>query len=141
MAASLALLFARSSPDGVLLLDAAGDLPAALGVADDGRLGLADWLASDAPDAAGLARLEVEASPGVRLVPWHGPPSLSLSPDLDANSDNEATPASVKANGPPADPQSTTTGRGSAASTVSNACGAHDRPASRPLPGRVSLVC
>lgn len=74
VAASLALLFARSSPDGVLLLDASGDLPAALGVPEADRLGLADWLALDQPDAAALARLELDAAPGLRLVPWHGPP-------------------------------------------------------------------
>lgn len=85
VAASLALLFARSSPDGVLLLDAAGDVPAALGVPDEERLGLADWLQSESPDAAGLARLEVDAAPGVRVVPWHGGPAPGAPPgDVDA---------------------------------------------------------
>lgn len=73
VAASLALLFTHSSPRGVLLLDAAGDVAPALGVDDEGRQGLADWLASPEADAAGLGRLELDAAPGLRLVPWRGP--------------------------------------------------------------------
>ncbi|MDQ1437366.1 MAG: hypothetical protein QOK43_995 [Acidimicrobiaceae bacterium] len=77
VAASLALLFARSSPNGVLLLDAAGDLPGVLGLDHGERPGLADWLVIADADAAALARLEIDAAPGLRLVPWRaglGPP-------------------------------------------------------------------
>jgi cellulose biosynthesis protein BcsQ len=73
VAASLALLLSRSSSDGVLLIDAAGDLPAALGVPDDDALGLADWLVADDPGPGALGRLELDVSPGLRLIPWHGP--------------------------------------------------------------------
>jgi cellulose biosynthesis protein BcsQ len=72
VAASLALLFSHSSPPGVLLLDSAGDAAPALGIDDGGRPGLADWLASDDADAAALARLELEVTPTLRMVPWHG---------------------------------------------------------------------
>jgi MinD-like ATPase involved in chromosome partitioning or flagellar assembly len=87
VAASLALLFARSSPDGVLLVDAAGDLPAALGaLADDhDRPGLAQWLTSEDPTPASLARLELEVAPGLGLVPWTGSGGASAADvQLDA---------------------------------------------------------
>lgn len=72
VAASLALLFSHSSPSGALLLDSAGDAAPALGIDDGNRPGLADWLASDDADAAALARLEVEVTPMLRMVPWRG---------------------------------------------------------------------
>ncbi|MDQ1445985.1 MAG: hypothetical protein QOI20_2449 [Acidimicrobiaceae bacterium] len=87
VAASLALLFARSSPNGVLLLDAAGDLPGVLGVDHGERPGLADWLGIADADAAALARLEVDAAPGLRLVPWRaglGPPGDVAAPEVVA---------------------------------------------------------
>jgi Mrp family chromosome partitioning ATPase len=50
-----------------LLVDLAGDLPAALGIADP-DLGATEWLASDAGPEA-LARIEHEVADGVSLLP------------------------------------------------------------------------
>lgn len=54
---------------GALAVDLAGDLPAALGVADGGGAGIADWLAA-APEVAadGLARLERRVTPSLGLI-------------------------------------------------------------------------
>jgi hypothetical protein len=58
----------RSEP--ALLVDLAGDLPAALGLPEP-ELGVSEWLASDAdPDA--LARLELEVVSGICLLPLGG---------------------------------------------------------------------
>ncbi|MFP5318670.1 MAG: hypothetical protein ACLGI2_10295 [Acidimicrobiia bacterium] len=66
----LALAWARRSSSGVVLADADGDVPAALGLPEPSGPGLADWLGAP-PDvgADALARLEVEANRGVRLLP------------------------------------------------------------------------
>jgi MinD-like ATPase involved in chromosome partitioning or flagellar assembly len=71
VAASLALVLARSSPAGALLVDAAGDLPTVLGVDHPPGPGVADWLAAGdgVPDDA-LARLATECAPGLRLIGW-----------------------------------------------------------------------
>lgn len=71
VAASLALVLARSAPHGVLLVDLAGDAPAVLGAPEPAGAGVSDWLAGGEavpPDA--LARLEVPAGHGVQLVGW-----------------------------------------------------------------------
>jgi MinD-like ATPase involved in chromosome partitioning or flagellar assembly len=67
VSAALALLSA-SSTGGALLVDVAGDLPAALGVAVPDT-GVADWLAAgpEVP-ADALARLEVPVGDGLSLV-------------------------------------------------------------------------
>jgi len=66
---ALALVLARSSPDGALLLDLAGDAPAVLGLPEPSGPCTADWLADrDATDDA-LHRLEVEAAPSLSLLP------------------------------------------------------------------------
>lgn len=56
-----------------LLVDLAGDIPAALGVPEPSGPGLSDWLAAgpDVPDDA-LTRLEVEAAPNLRLLALGG---------------------------------------------------------------------
>jgi len=67
---SLAVLWAAQSPEGALLIDLAGDAPAALGVPEPDGPGVADWLkAGDdvLPEAVG--RLEVEVAPGLGLIP------------------------------------------------------------------------
>ena len=72
VAASLALLAARS-PEGSLLVDAAGDQPAALGLPEPAGQGVGHWLESDlsvAPQQ--LAHLEVEVRPGLHLLPKGG---------------------------------------------------------------------
>lgn len=70
-AAALALsLPSPTSAGEVLLVDLAGDLPAALGCADPPDAGISDWLAAgpEVP-ADALARLEVAVNPRVRLLP------------------------------------------------------------------------
>jgi hypothetical protein len=62
VAATLAL-----SPGPALLIDLAGDLPAALGVPEPAGPGLHDWAASTAePDR--LAALEIDATPDTGLI-------------------------------------------------------------------------
>lgn len=72
VAVALALALAAEAEAGasVLLADLDGDVPALLGLPDPGGPGLADWLAadSDVPGDA-LARLEVDAGAGLRLLP------------------------------------------------------------------------
>src|SRR5438552_253681 len=46
VAAALATVLARSSPGGAVLVDLAGDVPGALGVAEPPGYGVADWLAA-----------------------------------------------------------------------------------------------
>ncbi len=81
VSAALALLLARSSPAGALVVDLAGDLPAALGVPEPDSPGIAGWLAAGGaapPDA--LHRLEVPVGAGVRLLPA-GPEAPAAGPD------------------------------------------------------------
>lgn len=78
---ALALVLARSSPDGALLLDLAGDAPAVLGLPEPAGPCTADWLADgDATDDA-LHRLEVEAAPSLALLPWGGTPVQAATDD------------------------------------------------------------
>ncbi len=75
--AALAAIAGRGGAPA-LLADLAGDLPAALGIPEPPAPGLTEWLAAG-PDVPGdsLARLEVDAAPNVRLLPWCGDgPSL-----------------------------------------------------------------
>lgn len=70
VAAALGVVLASATPGGALLVDLGGDLPAALGLPEPPGPGVAEWLAADAevaPDA--LRRLEIEAGPGLHLVP------------------------------------------------------------------------
>ena len=85
VAASLALLLARNSPNGAVLADLAGDLPSVLGMSEPEGPGLADWLASEA-DVAALHRLEVPVADGLRLLPrgQHGLPVGARVGDLAA---------------------------------------------------------
>ena len=70
VASSLALLLARRDPLGALLVDVAGDVPAALGLADSPGPGLADWLAAGSSvPADGLHRLERPTEHGVAVLP------------------------------------------------------------------------
>lgn len=73
LACGLAAVLARASSvaRGVLIADLAGDVPAVFGMADPVGPGLADWLAAGADVAASaIARLEVDAAPGLRFLPW-----------------------------------------------------------------------
>ena len=64
VAAAMALLADRPT----LAVDLAGDLPIVLGVGDDRRPGVGDWLAS-AADGSRLAGLAVDVTPDLRVVP------------------------------------------------------------------------
>jgi hypothetical protein len=68
-------VLARSAPrTGALLVDLSGDAAPVLGVADPTGPALAEWLAAGPDVGAGaLARLEVEAGPGLRLLAWKFP--------------------------------------------------------------------
>ena len=69
VAATLALVLARSGAEGALLADLAGDAPAALGLCDPDNPGLAGWLGAGPevpPDA--LHRLEVRVADGLDLL-------------------------------------------------------------------------
>jgi Flp pilus assembly CpaE family ATPase len=69
VAAALGLLLADTSPHGAVLIDLAGDAPAALGVPEPPGPGVTDWLtASHAVDDAALDRIAVDAGRGLRLV-------------------------------------------------------------------------
>ena len=60
---------------GALLADLAGDAPAVLGIPEPSSPGLAGWLAAgDDVPADGLARIEVDAAPGLGLLPRGGGP-------------------------------------------------------------------
>lgn len=67
VSAALALVLSHRHP--VLLVDLAGDSPAALGLAEPGGPGVADWLASSTADAAALHRLAVTATEALQLLP------------------------------------------------------------------------
>ncbi len=70
VSAALALVCRRHSPDGVLLVDLAGDLPAALGIAEPASPGLAGWCAAgDGVPVDALARLEVPVGDAMSLLP------------------------------------------------------------------------
>lgn len=85
-AASLALVLAQSSPEGVLLVDVAGDVPAVLGLPEPGGPGLAAWLGAGPTVAAdALARLEVPVVDRLRLLPLGdtGPACTTAAPSPD----------------------------------------------------------
>jgi hypothetical protein len=70
VATSLALVLARAPDREVLLVDLAGDAPAALGLTAAVEAGLVDWLAADADvPADGLARLELPVVAGLSVLP------------------------------------------------------------------------
>jgi hypothetical protein len=71
VACALAAVLSRSHPGGCLLADLSGDAAAVLGVPDPTGPGLAEWLRAGPDVGSGaLARLEVDAGPGLRLLPW-----------------------------------------------------------------------
>jgi len=70
--AALGLTLHRAGHD-VLLVDLAGDLPAALGLPEPSGPGLTDWLETgDDVPADGLGRIEVAAMPGLSVLPRGG---------------------------------------------------------------------
>jgi hypothetical protein len=69
VATSLALL-AASAPAGALLVDLAGDVPAALGLPEPVGPGVREWLLADpAVEADALRHLTTAATPGLRVLP------------------------------------------------------------------------
>jgi len=79
VATALGLILAGSEGSS-LLVDLAGDVPATLGLPEPAGPGLCEWLAAgaDVPGDA-LSRLEVDAAPGLRLLPRGQGPSGPLS--------------------------------------------------------------
>ena len=71
VAVAKALELARSEPDGVLLVDLAGDAAAVLGCPEPDGPGISEWLSrgpSVPPD--GLARLERPVATGLTTIGW-----------------------------------------------------------------------
>jgi len=77
VAAGLAVLLARRAPSGALVVDLAGDVPAALGLPEPSGPGVAEWLAvgGDVPTDA-LGRLEVPAGDHLAVLPRGNGPLL-----------------------------------------------------------------
>ena len=67
VSASLALVLSQHRP--TVLLDLAGDAPAALGLPEPSGPGVADWLASPTADAPALLRLGIPASEQLQVLP------------------------------------------------------------------------
>jgi hypothetical protein len=68
VAAALALLSARQAP--TVLVDLAGDVPAALGHPEPASPGISGWLAAGpGVPADALGRIEIEVAPGLALLP------------------------------------------------------------------------
>ena len=68
VAASLGLL-AASAPGGALLVDLAGDIPAALGLPQPTGPGIHDWLSADTGvEGDAIEHLSEPATPGLRVV-------------------------------------------------------------------------
>lgn len=64
----VAATMSLATPADTLLIDLAGDVPAALGLPEPDGPGVRDWLVSDAPSER-LAGLEVRAANGLRVLP------------------------------------------------------------------------
>lgn len=75
VSAVLSLALARAGQGEVLLVDMAGDVPAVLGMLEPAGPGLSDWFtAGESVPADGLARIEIEAAPGLSVIArGHGP--------------------------------------------------------------------
>ena len=67
IAAALALVLSQRS--ATTIVDLAGDLPAALGIAEPAGPGVRDWMSSPTADAAALERLQVPVSDTLQLLP------------------------------------------------------------------------
>jgi hypothetical protein len=69
VACSLAILHGRAGPDGALLVDLVGDVPAVLGLPEPDGPAVAAWLAAgDDVGTDALGRLVIPAAPGLALL-------------------------------------------------------------------------
>ena len=75
IATALALTSSRPS----LLVDLDGEIPTILGLPDPERLGVADWIASNAP-AEHLEDLLIDIGPSTWLLAWRGRFEMASSP-------------------------------------------------------------
>ena len=75
VAAALALVLSQRCATTVV--DLAGDLPAALGIAEPAGPGVREWMASPTADAAALARLGVPVSETLQLLPRGSTPTTA----------------------------------------------------------------
>ena len=84
VSAALALVLSQRHP--ALLVDLAGDAPAALGLAQPAGPGVFDWLASSTADATALHRLAVAVTDTCHLLPRgdHATPPNPRWPELVA---------------------------------------------------------
>jgi hypothetical protein len=73
IAASLAVLLARSAPPGALFVDLTGDGAAVLGVPEPLGPGVGDWLTATDVDAAAFERLAVPIDESLAFVPPGAP--------------------------------------------------------------------
>jgi MinD-like ATPase involved in chromosome partitioning or flagellar assembly len=124
VAASLAILAARRSPLGSLLVDLAGDAPAALGLPEPDGPGIAGWLAAgrEVP-ADALHRLEVPAGGDVSLLPRGGGPLAAERADvLAALLDADARPVVVDCGADPRDTALTVAGAATRSVLVTRPC-------------------
>lgn len=143
--AALGLTLARAGHD-VLLVDLAGDLPAALGLAEPDGPGVTDWLAAgDDVPADGLGRIERTVAPGLALLPRGGGP---LGPPgrvealLAAVDDARLTVVDCGVVGPGDDPAAVAAARATRSILVTRPCYLALRRASSPplRPSEVVLV-
>ena len=75
VAAALALVLSQRGATTVV--DLAGDLPAALGIAEPAGPGVREWMASPTADAAALTRLGVPVSDTLQLLPLGSSPAIA----------------------------------------------------------------
>jgi len=95
VSAALAVSTAATGQD-TLVVDMAGDVPAALGIAEPDGPGLADWLGAGAGVGGdALARLEVAAVDNLRLIPLGS--ATTDAPDAPARAEELASLLAVDA--------------------------------------------
>ncbi len=69
VASALSLLLARRDRNEVVLADVGGDVSTVLGLPEPNGPGILDWLATPGVEDGALRRLEIDVSPGLRLLP------------------------------------------------------------------------
>ena len=80
VASLLAAALAHRGSRHVRLVDLAGDIPATLGLTEPDNDGVAGWLDTPDADLAALCTREIDAVPGISVVP-RGPRSLTTASD------------------------------------------------------------